>query len=120
VGPDAGQRRQQDSSPTSRPKYGTYPSFYAAQAYDAIMLIASGREAPSTATWTTRTRCARRCAAISTAVRGEFKFGNNHLPIQDFYLREVVADDDGNWTTKVVQTVFEDHQDSYAAECNWM
>jgi branched-chain amino acid transport system substrate-binding protein len=28
-----------------------------------------------------------------------------------------VADDDGNWTTQVVQTVFEDHQDSYAAEC---
>jgi branched-chain amino acid transport system substrate-binding protein len=57
-------------------------------------------------------------AANFDSVRGEFKFGSNHLPIQDFYLREVIVDEDGNWTTKVVQTVFEDHQDIYAEQCN--
>jgi len=51
------------------------------------------------------------------SVRGAFKFGNNNFPIQNFYLREVVADADGVWTTKTVKTVFENHQDPYAAEC---
>jgi hypothetical protein len=35
------------------------------------------------------------------------------MPVQNFYLREVVADADGNWTTKVVKTVFENHVDPY-------
>ncbi len=39
------------------------------------------------------------------------------MPIQNFYLREVVADADGKWTTKVVKTVFKNHQDSYAEQC---
>jgi branched-chain amino acid transport system substrate-binding protein len=40
------------------------------------------------------------------------------MPIQNFYLREVVADADGNWTTKMVKTVFENHVDPYVpAEC---
>jgi len=51
------------------------------------------------------------------SVRGKFKFGSNHFPVQDFYLREAVEDADGTWTTKVVETVFEDHVDSYASEC---
>ena len=39
------------------------------------------------------------------------------MPVEDFFLREVVADADGNWTTKVVDTVYTDHIDPYAAEC---
>ncbi|WP_240453781.1 ABC transporter substrate-binding protein [Chachezhania antarctica] len=98
-------------------KYGTYPSFYAAQSYDAIMLIASAIEAAGGNMDDTDALRAGLKAADFDSVRGDFKFGNNNMPIQDFYLREVVADDDGKWTTKVVSTVFEDHQDSYAAEC---
>ena len=51
------------------------------------------------------------------SVRGSFKFGNNHFPIQDFYLREVVADADGNWTTATRDVVYKDHQDPYAKDC---
>ena len=29
------------------------------------------------------------------SVRGAFKFGNNHMPIQNFYLQDVVKDADG-------------------------
>ena len=56
-------------------------------------------------------------AADFDSVRGDFRFGNNHLPIQNFYLREVVEDADGVWTTKIVQTVYDDHQDIYADQC---
>ncbi len=29
------------------------------------------------------------------SVRGNFKYGNNHVPIQNFYLQDVVKDADG-------------------------
>ena len=56
-------------------------------------------------------------AAKFDSVRGDFKFGTNNMPVQDFYLREVVEDADGTWTTKVISTVYENHQDTYASEC---
>ena len=43
--------------------------------------------------------------------------GPNHFPIQNFYSREVVADADGNWTTKITGVALKDHQDVYAAQC---
>ena len=30
------------------------------------------------------------------SVRGNFKYGNNHFPIQNFYLQDVVKDADGH------------------------
>ncbi len=98
-------------------EFGTYPSFYAAQSYDAIMLIASAVAAVDGNLEDKDALRAALAAADFDSVRGDFKFGSNHLPVQDFFLREVVADADGTWTTKVVDTVYEDHQDSYAADC---
>lgn len=98
-------------------KFGEYPSYYAAQSYDAIMLIASAVEAvDGNMEDKDAVREALRAADFDS-VRGEFRFGPNQMPIQDFYLREVIVDEDGVWTTKVVRTVFEDHQDSYAEQC---
>ena len=31
------------------------------------------------------------------SVRGNFKFGNNHIPIQNFYLQDAVKDADGSY-----------------------
>jgi branched-chain amino acid transport system substrate-binding protein len=56
-------------------------------------------------------------AAEFESIRGKIKFGNNNHPIQNFYLRQVVKDDQGQYTTKIVSTVYEDHQDTYAKEC---
>lgn len=98
-------------------RFGEYPSYYAAQSYDAIMLIASAVEAvDGNMEDKDAVREALRAADFDS-VRGEFRFGPNQMPIQDFYLREVIVDEDGVWTTKVVRTVFEDHQDSYAEQC---
>ena len=98
-------------------KYGTYPSYYAAQSYDAIMLIASAVEALGGDISDKDALRAELKKANFDSVRGGFTFGNNNLPIQNFYLREVVEDADGVWSTKVVETVYENHVDSYAAEC---
>lgn len=98
-------------------KYGSYPSFYAAQSYDAIMLIASAVKAVGGDMSDKAAVRAALKAAKFDSVRGKFKFGTNHMPVQDFVLREVVEDADGNWTTKVASTVYTDHVDSYAGEC---
>ncbi len=100
-----------------REKYGSYPSFYAAQAYDAIFLIKSAVEAVDGNIEDTDAMRAALEKADFPSVRGDFRFGNNHFPIQDFYSREVVKDAEGNWTTKVTGVALRDHQDVYADEC---
>ncbi len=98
-------------------KYGRYPSFYAAQSYDSLMLIKSAVDkVGGDISNRDAVRTALRAADFSS-IRGKFKFGNNQFPIQNFYLREVVKDTDGNYTTKIVQTVYENHQDPYAKDC---
>ncbi len=97
--------------------YGRYPSFYAAQSYDTIFLIKSAVEAVGGNMDDMDGMRAAMMKADFPSVRGPFRYGNNHFPIQNFYLRQVVEDGDGVWTTTVVDTVLKDHQDVYAAEC---
>ena len=98
-------------------KYGTYPSFYAAQSYDTIFLIKSAVEAVNGDLKNMDGMRAAMEKADFPSVRGKFTYGKNHFPIQNFYEREVVVDADGKWTTKVVSTVYENHQDSFVDEC---
>ncbi len=98
-------------------KYGRYPTFYAAQSYDTIFLIKAAVEAADGNLDDMDLMRATMEEAAFPSVRGKFSYGNNHMPIQNFYLREVVEDADGVWTTKVVRTVYENHQDPYAKDC---
>ena len=100
-----------------RKKTGRYPTFYAAQSYDTIMLINSAVTAVGgDLSNKDGMRNAMRKADFPS-VRGPFKYGNNHFPIQNFYLRKVVKDTDGNYTTSIVKTVYTNHQDTYAKDC---
>lgn len=98
-------------------KHGTYPSFYAAQAYDSMYLIKSAVEAVGGDLSNMDGMRAAMKQASYDSVRGKYSYGNNHMPVQNFYLREVVKDADGNWTTTVAKTVYENHQDPYAKDC---
>jgi len=98
-------------------KHGKYPSFYGAQAYDSIMLINSAVEATG---GNLKDKDALRNALMAAdfdSVRGRYTYGNNHMPIQNFYLREVVEDSEGRWTTRIVKTVYTNHQDPHAKDC---
>lgn len=99
-------------------KYGKYPSFYAAQSYDAVMYIKSAVEAVGGDMSNVDGLRAALKKADFDSVRGGFSMGPNHFPIQNFYSREVVEDSDGVWTTSVRETVLEMHQDVYASECS--
>ena len=102
-----------------RAKYGSYPSFYAAQSYDTIFLIKAAVEAVGGNIEDTDALRAALEKADFQSVRGKFRFGNNHFPIQNFYERIVVTDADGNWTTSARDAVLIDHQDIYAKDCNF-
>jgi len=99
-----------------REAYNRYPSFYAAQAYDSINLIASALDATSGDASADALRAVMQKADFPS-VRGKFSYGNNHMPIQNFYGRKVVEDADGNWTTEITTAVLENHQDPFAADC---
>jgi branched-chain amino acid transport system substrate-binding protein len=98
-------------------KYGRNPSFYAAQAYDAAMLINSGVGAVGgDLTNKDGIRDALRKANYQS-VRGPYKYGNNHFPIQNFYLQEAVKDEGGSYTLKTIALALKDHQDRYHDKC---
>jgi len=100
-----------------RKRYGRYPSFYAAQSYDTVMLIDSAVRGVN---GNLKDRAGMRAAmrkANFKSVRGPFRYGNNHFPIQNFYLRQAVKDGQGGFTTKIIATVYENHRDPYAPQC---
>ncbi|MFK5978146.1 MAG: ABC transporter substrate-binding protein [Rhizobiaceae bacterium] len=115
--PDLDNPQNKEFVAAYRKKHGTYPSFYAAQSYDTVFLIKSAVEAVNGDLDDMDGMRKAMKLANFPSVRGKFSYGNNHMPIQNFYLREVVVGDDGNWTTKITGTVYENHQDPYAAEC---
>lgn len=96
--------------------YGRLPSLFAAQGYDAALLLDSALKATG---GSLKDKGAFRAAlkkADFKSVRGGFKFNNNHFPIQNFYIRNVVTKD-GALTTETVATAFTDHEDAYAGQC---
>ena len=98
-------------------KFGGYPSFYAAQAYDTMMAIdyAAGKAGSSDSA---AMRAVLAKGGIPTT-RGSMAMNSNQFPIQNIYLREAVMDADGVPTTKVIGTVFENHGDAYAKDCQF-
>ena len=100
-----------------REKYdGRYPTVYAAMAYDSLMAMdAAVRDAGGVQDKQALVQALENPSFES--VRGDFEYGPNHYPIQNYYVREVHADEDGVYTNKLVGTVLENHQDAYVDEC---
>ncbi|MGC6453460.1 MAG: ABC transporter substrate-binding protein [Candidatus Puniceispirillaceae bacterium] len=98
-------------------KFGGYPSFYAAQAYDTMMAI-DHAIAKAGSSDTEAMRAALAEGGIPTT-RGPLAMNSNQFPIQNVYLREAVLDADGMATTRITGTVFENHADAYAKDCQF-
>jgi branched-chain amino acid transport system substrate-binding protein len=98
-------------------EFGRLPSLYAAQGYDAALLIdgavrdVKGRVGDKEAL--------RRAleAKRFKSVRGDFTFNTNHFPVQNYYLRVIGRDAQDRVTNKTMGTVFTRHADAYAAQC---
>ncbi|MBA90963.1 MAG: ABC transporter substrate-binding protein [Phyllobacteriaceae bacterium] len=95
-------------------EYGRLPSLYASQGYDTaqLLLSAKGKAAVSDQD---AFRAALKAADFAST-RGDFKFADNHHPIQTIYMREVVKEGDVV-TNRIVGPAIENHQDPHGAEC---
>jgi branched-chain amino acid transport system substrate-binding protein len=97
-------------------KYKSRPSFYGSQTYDAASLIDSALK--ETKGDTSNKDALRKALekADFKSVRGNFKFGPNHIPIQNFYLQDVVKQGD-DYVLKTVATIVENDQDKHFGKC---
>jgi branched-chain amino acid transport system substrate-binding protein len=51
------------------------------------------------------------------SVRGDFTFGNNNFPIENFYIQETVKDAQGMMTVKTIATAVTNAVDPFAEKC---
>src|SRR5262249_4110133 len=96
---------------------GLRPSFYGAQAYDAAQLINSAVVAVKGDLTKKDAMKAEMEKVDFKSVRGSYKYGNNHIPIQNFYLQDVVKDSSGELSLKTVATIVKDDQDRFHGKC---
>ncbi len=95
---------------------GKKPSFYGAQTYDAANLIASAVAATKGKLSNKDAVRAALKKANFHSVRGGFKYGNNHFPIENFYLQDVVKQGD-DYVLKTVATIVKNDQDKFHGKC---
>ena len=100
-----------------RKVYDRTPTLYASQGYDAAHLIGSALAATGGSLSDMDAFRAALESAEFDSVRGKFRFGPNHHPIQDLYIREVIETPEGTTTNRIEAKVFTDHADAYASEC---
>src|ERR1700751_5932383 len=101
-----------------RKKYpGLRPTYFGAHAYDAAQFINCGVVAVKGDTSKKDAMKAEMEKANIKSRRGPFKYGNNHIPVQSFYLQDVVKDGDGQLSLKTVATIVKDDQDRFHDKC---
>ena len=100
-----------------RAKHQKGPSFYGAQSYDAVNLINSAVTAVNGDLSKKDAMRDEMRKANYASVRGPYRYGNNHFPIQNFYLQEVVKDAGGNLGLKTMATIIKDSQDRFHDRC---
>jgi branched-chain amino acid transport system substrate-binding protein len=95
-------------------EYGRLPSLYASQGYDTanLLLSAMGKADIGDAD---AFRTALKSADFAST-RGEFTFAENHHPVQNIYIREVIQEGDV-FTNKTLGLALEDHGNVYIDDC---
>lgn len=96
--------------------YSRAPSEFAMYGYDTALLLDSAiRKVKGDLHDKDGFRAALRAADFASA-RGAFRFNNNHFPIQDWYIREVVARDGGT-TLAVRERIYTARADELGKAC---
>lgn len=98
-------------------KYNRIPSNYAAQSYDAALLLDSAIGKVKGNVADKKAFMAALKEADFESVRGDFSFGHNGFPIQGMHVMEVAKDDKGRLNLKTIATPFKSYQDAYHGQC---
>ncbi|HEY4470961.1 MAG TPA: ABC transporter substrate-binding protein [Stellaceae bacterium] len=115
--PDLDNPRNEEFVGAFRQKYNYWPSYYAAQSFDAIAMIDRAVAAVKGDLADKKGMIAALEKADFPSVRGKFKYNTNHFPIENFYLLRIAKYHDGSFVRRIQKTVFADHADAYAGEC---
>ncbi len=116
-GPDFANPVSQKFVADFRAKYKRIPSQYAAQAYDAALLLDSAlKKTGGNVTDKAALRAALRQADFKS-LRGDLRFSANGFPIQDMHVFEVAKDNTGEVSLKTIATPLKAHVDAYASQC---
>ena len=109
-------RTSGSSQITEKKHPGLSPTFYGAQTYDATShRLGRGRDERQLFRQGSGSQGYGK-GRLQVPRRGKFRFGNNHIPIQNFYLQEAVKDGD-RYALKTVATIVEDSQDRFHNDC---
>ena len=103
--------------PAFEQEYKRLPTGYAASGYDTALLIDSAiRKVKGKIEDKEAVRKAL-LAADFKSVRGDFKFGKNQFPVQNYYLQVVGKGADGRIAHKTLGTVLTNRGDAYVEQC---
>jgi branched-chain amino acid transport system substrate-binding protein len=98
-------------------EYKRLPTGYAASGYDTALLMDSAiRKVKGKIEDKEALRAAIKAADFKS-VRGDFKFGPNHFPVQNYYLQLVGRGNDGKLVHKTIGTVLQNRADAYVQDC---
>jgi len=98
-------------------EYRRLPTGYAASGYDTALLVDSAvRKVKGRIEDKDALRSALRAADFKS-VRGEFKFGANQFPVQNYYLQLVGKGGDGRLVHKTIGTLLTNRGDAYVQDC---
>lgn len=98
-------------------KYKRLPSLYAAQSYDAAMLLNSALTKTGGKVDNKEALRSALKAADFKSVAGPFKFNNNQFPIRNFYRVDVAKDASGQAALVNKGVALKDHADAYHKDC---
>lgn len=98
-------------------KHNARPTSMAAMGYDTIMLIAAAARDVKGKIEDTDAMRAALSKANFDSVRGPFRFGHNHFPVQTYYLNQVARDASGKLYNKLLGVAQKDVVDVFAAKC---
>jgi branched-chain amino acid transport system substrate-binding protein len=98
-------------------EYKRLPTGYAASGYDTAMLLDSAiRKVKGNLANKEALRAAIKAADFKS-VRGEFRFGANQFPVQDYYLQVVGKGADGKIAHKTMGKILSARGDAYVQDC---
>jgi branched-chain amino acid transport system substrate-binding protein len=98
-------------------KFNRIPSQYAAQSYDAALLLDAALAQVKGNVADKKGFMAALKQAQFKSVRGNFKFNNNHFPVQDMHVFEVAKDVKGRVSLKTIATPLKNREDAYHTQC---
>jgi branched-chain amino acid transport system substrate-binding protein len=98
-------------------KFNRVPTYYAQQGYDTALAIGAALKGTGGKVDNTDAFRTEMLKANFASTRGNFKFGTNQHPVQDWFSIKVEKAADGTLTLKTVGKILENHGDAYAKDC---